>query len=218
MELTVSKRERNSNAKSLRSKGVLPAVVYGRSEESTPIAVDQKEFEKVFKAAGESTMITLKGLGAHKDVLIHEVDVDPVSSEPLHADFYAIEKGQKVTVSIPLEFVGESVAVKEKEGILVKVMHELEIEVEPKELPRSIEVDISKLVELEDQIKVSDLPLPPSAKFFVDVDEVVAMVDVVKEEVEEEAPGDISQIEISEERGKKEEEAEAAEGAEEKKE
>jgi large subunit ribosomal protein L25 len=218
MELTVQKREAKTKAKSLRSKGVLPAVVYGRSEESTPISVDRKQFDKVFHAAGESTVITLKGLGGEKDALIHEVTLDPVSGEALHADFYAIEKGQTVTVAIPLEFQGESPAVKDQGGILVKVMHEIEIECEPKDLPHSFIVDISKLATLEDQIKVADLAIPASAKISIDLDEVVAMIDVAKEEPVEEAATDLSAIEISEERGKKEEEGEGSEASAEKKE
>lgn len=208
MELTAQKRDTKTSPKSLRDKGVLPAVVYGRKEASTPVAVDAKTFGKVFKAAGESTVITLKGLGQDKQVLINEVAVDAVSGTPLHADFYAIEKGQKVTVSVPLEFEGVSPAVKDLGGILTKVMHELEITVEPAGLPHAILVDISKLATLEDQIKVSDLALPKDADISVDPDEVVAMISVAKEETEE-APADISSIEISEDRGKKEEEDEA---------
>ena len=216
MELTVSKRDTSASPNTLRRKGVLPAVVYGRKETSTPIAVDRKTFEKVYKKAGESSVITLKGLGEDKDALIHEVSVDALTGEPLHADFYAIAKGQTVTVSVPLSFKGESQAVKELGGILVKVMHEIEIECEPKDLPHSVSVDISKLVTLEDQVKVKDLAgIPASAKISVDMDEVVAMIDVAKEEPVEEAPvADISAIEISEERGKKEVEGEpGAEGA-----
>lgn len=207
MDLTVAPRDKKENPNTLRRKGVLPAVVYGRSSKSTPIAIDRKQFEKVFKEAGESTVISLKGLGDAKDALIHEVDFDVVSGEALHADFYAIEKGQTVTVSVPLEFDGVSPAVKDLGGILVKVMHELEVECEPKDLPQHISVDISKLATLEDQIKVKDLSLPLSAKISADLEDVVAMVDVAKEEpVEEAAPSDLSAIEISEERGKKEEE------------
>lgn len=210
MELAVSKRETNVKPQTLRNKGVLPAVVYGRSEESTPISVDQKQFEKIFKSAGESTVITLKGLGSDKDALINEVVFDPLTGTPLHADFYAIQKGQKVTVAVPFEFEGESPAVKDKGGILVKVMHDLEIECEPKDLPHAIHVDISKLTELDSQIKVSDLKLPASAKLSIDADEVVAMIDVAKDEPIEETPADISAIETSVERGKKEEEGEGA--------
>ena len=138
MELTVEKRASDTKAKALRDKGVLPAVIYGRSEESTPIAVDLKTFSKLYKAAGESSVITLKGLDADKQVLIHDVQFNAVSGFPIHADFYAIQKGQKVTVSVPLEFDGVSPAVKDLGGILTKVMHELELTCEPADLPHVI--------------------------------------------------------------------------------
>jgi large subunit ribosomal protein L25 len=129
-----------------------------------------------------------------------------MSGMPIHADFYAIQKGQTVTVSVPLEFDGVSPAVKDMAGILTKVMHEIEIECEPKDLPHAIHVDISKLIDLDSQILVSDLTFPKSAKISVEQDEVVATISVAKEEVEEvAAPPDLSTIEISEERGKKEE-------------
>lgn len=211
MELAVEKRDPKTTPKSLRNKGILPAVIYGRSEKSTPISIDRKTFEKTFHKAGESTVITLSGLGEEKDALIHEVVVHPVSGEIMHADFYAIEKGQKVTVSVPIEFDGESPAVKEKGGILLKVMHELEMEVLPKELPHAVHVDISKLVNLEDKIAVKDIVLPPSAVITDDLEEVVAMITVAEEEPAEPVVMDISQIETSVERGKKEEEP-AAEG------
>ncbi len=212
MELAVQKRDTKKNPNALRGEGFMPAVVYGRKTESTPIAVNRKEFEKLFHAAGESTVITLTGLEGAKQALIHDVDLDPVSGAALHADFYAIEKGQTVTVAVPLEFEGVSPAVKDLGGILTKVMHELEIEVDATELPQAIIVDISALKSLEDQIKVSDLKLPKSAQLSIDPDEVVALISVAEEEPAEPAPMDITQIETSVERGKKEEEA-PAEGA-----
>ncbi len=211
MELAVTKRDTKQNPNTLRLEGVLPAVVYGRSEAATPISVDRKVFEKLFKSAGESTVITLTGLDGTKQALIQEVTVHPVTGVAMHADFYAIEKGQTVTVSVPFEFDGVSPAVKELGGILTKVMHELEMEVDPTELPHAIHVDVTKLVTLDDQIKIKDLTLPKSAKLSIDVDEVVALITVAKEEVEEVAPMDLSAIETSVERGKKEEEG--AEGA-----
>jgi len=205
MELTAEKRDKAASPNTLRRKGLLPAVVYGRSEEATSITVDAKEFGKLFHKVGSSSVISLKGLGTVKDALIHEVDFDAVSGAPIHADFYAIEKGQKVTVSVPLEFDGVSPAVKDKGGILTKILHELEIECEPKDLPQSIKVDISKLTELDSQIHVSDLKLPASAKISAQPEDVVAMISVAKEEEEVvAAPVDLSAIEISEERGKKE--------------
>lgn len=207
MELTVEKRSQEVKAKALRDKGVLPAVVYGRSEESTPVSVDAKVFSKLYKQAGESSVITLKGLGADKQVLIQEVAFDAVSGAPVHADFYAIQKGQKVTVAVPFEFEGVSPAVKDLGGILTKVMHELELTCEPADLPHAITVDISKLATLDGQIKVSDLKFPKSAELSIDADEVVAMISVAQEEAEEPAVMDISQIGDSVERGKKEEDA-----------
>ena len=207
MELTVEKRDLKLNTNTLRREGKLPAVVYGRSEASTPITVDRKVFEKLFREAGESVIITLIGLGTAKDALIHEVAFHPVSGAALHADFYAIEKGQTVTVSVPLEFEGVSPAVKDLGGILVKVMHELEIECQPKDLPQHIVVDISNLKGLDDQIMVKDLKLPASAKIDIDVDEVVAMITTATDEPEEPVAMDISAIGSSVERGKKEEEA-----------
>ena len=210
MELAVTKRDIAIKPKALREKGLLPGVLYGRAQEATSISVERKAFDKVFHTAGNSTVITLSGLGEAKDTLIHEVEFDAVTGISMHADFYAIAKGQTVTVSIPLEFDGESAAVRDLGGILVKVIHELEIECQPKDLPRAIHVDISKLATLEDQIHIKDLVgIPASAKVTLDGEEVVAMIDVAKEEPVEEVPVDISAIGISEERGKKEEEGEA---------
>ncbi len=211
MELTVEKRDIKKSPATLRLQGVLPAVIYGRKEESTPISIDRRTFEKLFHKAGENTVITVKGLGEDKDVLIHDVTIDPVRGDLIHADLYAIAKGQTVTVAIPIEFEGESAAVRDLGGILVKVMHELEIEVAPKDLPQALHVDISKLVTLEDKVTVADLKLPASAIITADPEEVVAMVTVAKEEVVEETPVDLAAIDISVEKGKKEEEGAAAE-------
>jgi large subunit ribosomal protein L25 len=206
LTLEVQKREKGGLA-AARKAGKLPAVLYGRHETSTPVSVDTKSFEKVFRSAGESSVITLSGLGEVKQALIHEVSVDPVSGVPVHADFYVIEKGQKVTVSIPLSFVGVSPAVKDLGGILVKVMHEIEIEVDPAQLPHEIEVDISKLTTLDSQIAIKDLKFPASAEVTLDQDEVVALISVAKDEPEEPAsPVDLTAIETSVERGKKEDE------------
>ena len=212
---TLAIKERASTKNSaIREAGSIPAVMYGRHEKSTPIEIELKAFEKIFKTAGESTVIELTGLGSAKQALIHEVDTDPVTGTPRHADFYVIEKGQKVTVSVPLAFVGVSSAVKDHGGILVKVIHELEIEVDPTELPHEIEVDISRLATLDDQVTVKDLNLPVSAVPQIEMDEVVAMVSIAKDEPEEPAgPVDLSAIEV-EKKGKKEEEGAEGESAE----
>ncbi len=210
MKLTIQKRTETADA--VRATGNIPAVFYGPKAESTPITVNGPEFIKVWRQAGESSVITLTGLGEEHDALIHDISKDPVKDTVTHVDFYVIEKGKKVQVAVPLEFVGEAPAVKTLSGVLIKVIHELEIEAMPKDLPHSIEVDISSLVDFDAQIKVSDIKLPAGVTAEIDGDEVVALVSAPKEETEE-APTtiDMSAIGISEERGKKEEEEASAE-------
>lgn len=215
LSLTVEKREKIGKASKRRESGALPAVFYGPKEESTPISLSEKDFMKVWSEAGESSVIELAGLGEPKEALIQDVDVDPVSGKVRHADFYVIEKGKKIEVDIPLEFVGEAPAVKELGGTLVKVMYEITIEVMPKDLPHEISVDVSSLTDFEKQIHIKDLAVPSNVEILNDPEEVVALVSEVKEEVEEstESP-DFANIEV-EKKGKEEAPAEGGEAKEE---
>jgi large subunit ribosomal protein L25 len=209
LTLTIEKRDLKANLAAMRQTGKIPAVLYGPKIESTPISMSEVEFMKAWKKAGESSVIVLKGVGDEHEVLIHDIDLDPVSDKVRHADFYVIEKGKKVQVGVPLEFVGVSPAIKEMGGTLVKVLHEIEIEAFPKDLPHSITVDIAPLVNFETQIKAGDITLPSGVILITQADEVVVLVAEVKEEVEEVvAPVDLSAIEV-EKKGK-----EAKEGAE----
>jgi large subunit ribosomal protein L25 len=211
LELAVEKRDRfGKKAKALLDEGKIPAIWYGKKEPATPIAVSLPAFLKVWREAGESAVIELTGLGEAKQALIHEVDLDPVKDAPRHADFYIIEKGQKVEVAVPLDFVGVAPAVKELGGVLVKVVHELLVEAEPASLPHSIEVDIAPLANFDSQILVRDIALPRGVEARIDPEEVVALVQAVVEEVES-APEsiDLSQVEV-ERKGKQEEEAESS--------
>lgn len=212
--LTASKRTvLGRDAKTLKEDGSMPAVVYGPKQEAMPITLSAREFDRVLKTAGESSVINLSGLGDAMQVLIHEVDRDPVTNAPRHADFYAIEKGAKVEVAVPIEFVGESAAVKAGAN-LVKIIHELEIEAAPADLPHNVEIDISSLANVGDQLHVRDIKLPKGVTLKVDADEVVALIQEVKEEVVEEAPAaDLGAIEV-EKKGKEEgEEGDAAAAA-----
>jgi len=212
-----ARSEKGKRMEALFKAGQMPAVVYGPKQESTPITLSAKEFDKVFREAGESSVIELSGVGpATLQVLIHEVDHDPVTHTPRHADFYAIEKGAKVEVAVPLEFVGESAAVKAGNN-LVKVMHELEIEAEAANLPHSLEVDISVLAAVGDQIHVRDVKLPAGVEAKADGDEVIALVQEVQEE-KEEAPAAIDMDAIEVEKKGKEEGSEGEAAAEDAKE
>ena len=197
----VKREETGKRAKRLSTSGQMPAVVYGPKQDSIAINVSLPEFVKMLKQAGESSVIELSGLGSPIQALVHEVDRDPVTNVPRHADFYAIEKGAKVEVAIPLTYVGESPAVKAGAN-LVKVLHELEISADAAKLPHDIVVDISKLIAVGDQIHVKDLPIPEGVKVMIEEDQVVALIQEVT--IEEEAPVaavDMSAIEVQEGRG-----------------
>ena len=213
INITATKRSKTDSLAEIRKNGRVPAVVYGASVENTPISVPSSDFVKVFKEAGESSAIMLDVGGKKIDVLIHEVQADPIRGFPVHVDFLAIDVNKAIEVAVPLEFEGVSAAVKGGLGSLVKVLHEVEIMALPKELPHSLHVDISKLATLEDQIHVADIMLPVGVVMMTGADEVVALVAAAKEEKEEAAPADLSAIEV-EKKGKKEEEAPAGESKE----
>lgn len=205
--LKVDKRV-GATAAAIRRGGSIPAVVYGAHQASTPIAVDARAFEKVLRAAGEATIVSLAGLGEPLPTLIHEVDLDPITNYPRHVDFYAVTKGEKVEVAIPLVFAGESPAV-EAGANLVKVLYEIEVEADPMNLPHDIAVDLSALVKIGDQIHAKDLVLPAGVELVTDPNGVIALAQEVVEVKEEVvAPAaDIASIEV-EKKGKEE----AAEG------
>ncbi len=191
----------------VRRSGSLPAVFYGPKEPSQAITVNSIQFKKIWKEAGESSVIVLKNGGEEHEALIHDVSVHPVTDIPLHADFYVIEKGKKLQVKVPLEFVGVSPAVKDLGNILVKVLHEMEIEAMPKDLPREIQVDISSLATADSQILAKDVKLPSGVTFLGNPEEVVAAIAVPKEEVEEPTKT-IEDIEVVGAKGKEETPAE----------
>ncbi|MBI2097434.1 MAG: 50S ribosomal protein L25 [Candidatus Vogelbacteria bacterium] len=190
--------------KSARRAGKLPVVMYGRKTKPAPLFVQTRAFKKIFEQAGESSVITLQTPEGEVTVLVHDLAFHPVTSEPIHADFYVVEKDTRLKIKVPIEFTGVSAAVKELGGILIKVLHELEVEALPADLPRGIAVDLAPLTTLESQILVADLVLPRGVKVVNRPDEVVAAVTVAKEEpAAEAAPLDLSAIEV-EKRGKEE--------------
>lgn len=209
--LNATKREeRGKQAQRLLAKDLMPAVVYGPNHEAEAVTLPRPEFAKILRDAGESSVIEITGLGSTFQVLIHDVDRDPVTTLPRHADLYAIKKGAKVNVAVPLTFIGEAPAVKAGAN-LVKVMHELEIESDPSKLPHDIEVDISGLAAIGDQIHVKDIKLPAGVVATVDGEEVVALTqEVAGEEPEEGAAPDMDAIEV-EQKGKDDAEESAGE-------
>jgi len=205
---TINAKKRTGETKlaALRKEGEIPAVFYGAGKETTPISLSKVEFKKIWRDAGESSAILIKTKETSVDALIHEVQVDPVTDEPIHVDFLAIDMKKKIRVHVPLVFEGVSNAVKSGIGNLVKVLHEVEIEALPADLPHDLTVDISPLEGLENQVFVSDIKAPKGVTIINAGTEVVASIVAQVEEKEEvAAPVDLSAIEV-EKKGKKEEE------------
>jgi len=195
LTLEVQVRDPKEIPADLRMRGIVPAVVYGHKEPAQSISVNAGILESVWRDAGETTVITLKGLKSDMETLIHDAQVHPVTGKLIHVDFLALEKGKKIQISVPLEFVGEASA--EKAGhVLVKALHEIEIEVAPAELPHGLEVDISSLVNVGDHITASQVKLPPSATLITDPEEFVLSVaghinePVPEQKTEEAAPAE----------------------------
>jgi len=199
-------RDPKKKLSAIRSEGFIPGVFYGHNQEATPCVFATNEFQKVWKAAGESSVVVLEMPKGKVSALITEVQVDPVKGMPIHVDFYTLEKGHEVSVKIPLEFTGVSEAVKTLGGQLVKVMHDLEVKAQPENLPHDLTVDISALAALDSQILAESIVLPKGVTLVTLGKDVVAAIAVAKEETAEAPVMDLSAIEV-EKKGKKEEEA-----------
>ncbi len=193
-------------SKETKKEGFIPAVYYGSHSAATSIFVDAKEFAKLLASEGSSSSVSLVTEHGKETAMIQDVQIHPVKGHIIHADFYVLEKGQKVHVKTPIEFTGESAAVKAG-GVLVKVLHELSVEGDPTKLPHEFTVDISALVDNHSVIHVSDIKLPAGVELYhVTGTDIVASISVAQEESVEVTPVDLSAIEV-EQKGKKEEEA-----------
>src|SRR3990167_5693639 len=187
LTLEVKGREAGKSADTIRGDGFVPAVLYGPKEPSQSMLIDARKLEQVWKVAGKTSLVRLVGLNEEKDTLIKDIQMHPVTGRILHADFYALEKGKKVQIAVPLEFIGEAPA--EKAGhVIVKALHAIESEVAPQDLPHNLPVDLAKLVEVGDNIAASQIALPSSATLITHGEDIIASVTAFIEEKEPEAP------------------------------
>lgn len=185
LTLEVKTRGAGESADSVRDGGFVPAVLYGPKDPSQSVLIDIRRLEHVWKEAGKTSVVRLAGLGEEKDTLIKDVQTHPVTGRILHADFYALEKGKKVQIAVPLEFIGEAPA--EKAGhIIVKALHAIEIEVTPQDLPHNLPVDLTQLKEVGDHISAAQIALPQSATLLTNGEETIASVTAFVEEKEPE--------------------------------
>ena len=190
--LSAQKREVvGRKVKTLRSQGLLPANVYGKKVKSQAITVSLKEFEDVFKKAGETSLVNLvlkNGKSEERAVLISNVQKDPVSETPIHIDFRQVDLKEKVSAEVPVELKGESPAEKTSVGTVVQYIDKIEVEALPGDLPEKFVVDITSLSEVDQAIFVKDLEIDKAkVEFKVDPEEIVVKVEPPQKE-EEVAP------------------------------
>ncbi|MDO8536890.1 MAG: 50S ribosomal protein L25 [bacterium] len=220
MELIVKNREKFGKAvKTLRKQGLIPAELYGHGVKNLHLAVPVKDFHKVYKEAGANTVVNLvvdratPGGQERRPALIHEVVRDYITEEVSHVDFYEVRMDEEIRAKIPLEFINESAAVKEKGGILNKSMSEIEVEALPGDLPHGFKVDLTSLDDLNKSIYVKDVKVPKGVKVLVDLETVIVTVTPPMKEEEKvvEVPVDVSAVKVETEEKKAERAAEKTE-------
>ena len=216
------RQEQGRKTKALRGAGKIPAVLYGPKTKSQMIAVKQGEFEKAFKEAGESTLLSLE-VGSRKvPVLIHDVQRDPLQGTVIHIDFYEPPLDKKVKVELPVVVQGEAPAVKELGGTLIRRIQEIAVWALPQNLPHELTINVEGLVTFEDRILVKDIRVPDGVTIEHNSEDLVAQVvpvtDVEKELAApvEERVEEVAKIEKEKKEAEVEERKEGAAEAEEK--
>jgi len=173
--------------KSLRTQGLIPATVYGKNIKSESMSFSADEFLKVFREAGESGLVELSLNGNIKPVLIHNVQRDPVTDAILHAELHQVDLKVKVTATVPLVFTGVSPIVEQKKGVLMTILDEVDVEALPTDLPEKIEIDISGLTAIDQEITVGNISVPKGSEIRTDKDLTIVKVGpLVSKEVEAE--------------------------------
>ncbi len=194
--------------KNLKKEGIMPAVLYGSGAENLLLEIDLKEFEKIYKEAGESSLISLE-IEKYKDekipVLIHEVQYHPLTDKPIHTDFYHPDLKKEIEAKVSLVFEGDSQAVKDLSGTLIKNISEVEVKAFPQNLPHEIKVNVESIKTFEDSILIKDLKIPEEVKILHKPEDVVANVIPPRKEEELEKPIEEEEVEKEEKSGEKKE-------------
>ena len=162
--------------RALRREGRLPGVIFGGHAESTAVETDTTTFQKGYRRWGQTTLLSLTGLdGGDVPVLVHDVSREPRTGSLLHVDFARVSLTEKTHAEVPLHFTGESPAVRTHGGVMVHALSEVRIEAFPQDIPHQIEVDLSRIEQIEDTLYVRDLVIDASKiEILNDGDQVVA--------------------------------------------
>lgn len=200
-----------NDARRTRRAGMVPITLYGGGAETIAAVAPLRDLAAILRTeAGRNTIFTIEieGVG-ESEVMFNDRQIDPVKGRLIHADLTRLVKGQKIEVTVPLHLTGEPFGVKEKQGVLEQVIREIDVRCEPRDIPDSIDVDVSNL-DVHDTLHVSDIKVGEGIEILMDADFVIATVGIVREEV---APEPVIEGEEPAEpeligKGKKEEEGE----------
>lgn len=169
--------------KNLRSQGILPGNVFGKKVKSAAVEVNLKDFEKIYKDVGETGLFMLQVGKEERPVLIHNLQLNPVSEAPLHVDFLQVDLKEKVEADVPVELVGESPAEKQAIGTVVQQLNEIKVSALPADLPEKFEVNVEGLIEVDQAIYVKDLKYDKAkVEIKSDVEAIVAKVEPPQKE------------------------------------
>jgi large subunit ribosomal protein L25 len=192
---------------------MVPITVYGGGAETVAAVAPLRDLAAILRSeAGRNTIFTIEvdGLGS-SEVMFHDRQIDPIKGRLIHADLTRLVKGQKIEVTVPLHLVGEPIGVKEKQGVLEQIVREIEIKCEPREIPDTLEVDVSNL-DVHDVLHVSDIPVSGAVEILTDAELVIATIGIVKEEVVAPTPAEGEEPVEPEVIGKGKKEEEEGEG------
>ena len=191
MEATLDAVKREGRGKNeanrLRASGQIPAVVYGSKQEGkTPegvaLAVDPKAVLRILHSdSGANTLINLRVDGSEARVMVKEYQLDPITHQLLHADFYQLAMDKAITVTVPIVLNGESRGVKQQGGIVDFVTRDIEVLCLPTDIPEHIDVDVTELM-LNQSIRVKDLAQDPKWKAMTDGETMIVHVVMPKAE------------------------------------
>lgn len=199
LKLTVTERKvLGKKVKKLRKEGILPGNIYGKDMKSMSVQVPYKDFEAIFKETGETGLLDVEVNGQLRPVLIHNVQIDHLNRNIVHADFFQVNLKEKVKTMVPLQIIGEAKAVADKLGILLAPMSEIEVEALPEELPEHVEVNVESLAAVDEQITVADLKLPKGVEVLTNPSQVVVKIaELVTKEAEAEAAAEAAAAEAA---------------------
>ena len=195
------REEKGRKLKPGRKSGLVPAVIYGKNVATQNLWVNMIDLQKILKKSGESIIIELViGEKDRRNVIIHEIQRDPIKGKFIHIDFYQVNMAEKIEAEVELIFIGESPVIKEQGGVLVKNLDKVKIKCLPVDLPSHINVDISLIQKFEQYILAKDLNVSDKVELDIDPETVIALVvpprtDEELKSLEEKVEADVTQVE-----------------------